>query len=105
MKKYENSKKSCAVCSICMLSLLGMAFLADGSGHWQDTDAPMLSSLKIKIPYSGVVEITLGFLCFFSVIIYCSNNNANQSEETNLTQMGTADEYLEFEKGRLYTLR
>ena len=104
MKKYKNNKKNFAVCSICMLSLLGIAFLADGSGHWKDSDAAMLSALKIKIPYSGVVEISLGFLCFFSVILYCSNNNANQPAETNLTHMRIADEYLELENGSLYTL-
>jgi hypothetical protein len=100
MKKYENNKKSAAVCAVCTLSFLGMALLADGSSHWRDTDAFILSSLNIKIPYSGTFELTIGFLSFF-IALCCLGNNVKQPEEKeDTTQISIADAYLSMESGR-----
>ncbi len=100
MKNSNSNNKSAVVCTVCILSFIGISLLADGASHLQDTDAYILSSINIKVPYSGSVEVVTGFLSFF--VVLCCMNRAMQPHHTEQKQFKTtiADiEYSRMENG------
>ena len=76
---------------------MGMVLMADGVNHLNDTDANILSSVNIKLPYSGSIELCSGFIYFFA-LLYCLNKknapNKNNEVISSESEQTIADTYL-----------